>query len=177
MCSSGGSGAMKRIRSACLRTSSSKTCFVSLSRDLVEAIGLRVQVCLLTLLAVFLVYTVCGPWSATKNLLSYNTRRKFCLEFSPHFIHSLFIPLFSLKCAPLLPQCWATRFLEHWDDCNPKSTLGRGKFKICDEYCSWLSWIGWFSNRTRTSVDDCARKSNNWLDQWQRGKLGTGNRV
>ena len=27
------------------------------------------------------------------------------------------------------------------DDCNPKSTLGRGKshkcFKICDEYCSY----------------------------------------
>ena len=64
MCSSGGSGGMKRIRSACVKTSSSKTCFVSLSRDLVEAIGLRVQVCLL---AVFLVYTVCGPWSATKN--------------------------------------------------------------------------------------------------------------
>ena len=58
---------MKRIPSACVRTSSSKTCFVSLSRDLVEAIGLRVQVCLLALLAVFLVYTVCGPWSATNN--------------------------------------------------------------------------------------------------------------
>ena len=55
---------MKRIRSACVKTSSSKTCFVSLSGDLAEAIGLRVQVCLL---AVFLVYTVCGPWSATKN--------------------------------------------------------------------------------------------------------------
>ena len=50
-----------------------------------------------------------------------------CLEFSPDFLHSLFTPLFSLKCAPLLPQCWATRILEHWDDCNPKSTLGRGK--------------------------------------------------
>ena len=25
--------------------------------------------------------------------------------------------------------------------------------------------IGWFSNRTGTSVDDSARKSNNWLDQ------------
>ena len=28
-----------------------------------------------------------------------------CLEFSPDFLHSLFTPLFSLKCAPLLPQC------------------------------------------------------------------------
>ena len=64
MCSIGGIEGMKRIRSACVKTSSSKTCFVSLSRDLVEAIGLRVQVCLL---AVFLVYIVCCPWSATKN--------------------------------------------------------------------------------------------------------------
>ena len=37
--------------------------------------------------------------------------------------------------------------------------------------------IGWFSNRTGTSVDDGARKSNNWLDQWLSGKLGTGSRV
>ena len=28
-----------------------------------------------------------------------------CLKFSPSFLHSLFTPLFSLKCAPLLPQC------------------------------------------------------------------------
>ena len=28
-----------------------------------------------------------------------------------------------------------------------------------------------------TSVDNGARKSNNWLDQWQSGKLGTGSRV
>ena len=37
--------------------------------------------------------------------------------------------------------------------------------------------LGWFSNRTGTSVDDGARKSNNWLDQWQNGKLSTGSRV
>ena len=28
-----------------------------------------------------------------------------------------------------------------------------------------------------TSDDDGARESNNWLDQWQRGKLVTGSRV
>ena len=28
-----------------------------------------------------------------------------CLELSPNFIHSLFTPLFSIKCTPLLPQC------------------------------------------------------------------------
>ena len=33
--------------------------------------------------------------------------------------------------------------------------------------------LAWFSNRTGTSVDDGARKSDTWLDQWQSGKLGT----
>ena len=37
--------------------------------------------------------------------------------------------------------------------------------------------VGWFSNRTGTSVDDGARKSNNWLDQWQSGKFSTASRV
>jgi len=37
--------------------------------------------------------------------------------------------------------------------------------------------LGLFSNRAGTSVDDGARKSNNWLDQWQSDKLGTGSRV
>ena len=37
--------------------------------------------------------------------------------------------------------------------------------------------LGWFSNRMEMLVDDSARKSNNWLDQWQSGKLGTGSRV
>ena len=32
-------------------------------------------------------------------------------------------------------------------------------------------------NRMGMSVDDSMQKSNNWLDQWQRGKLGTGSRV
>ena len=37
--------------------------------------------------------------------------------------------------------------------------------------------VGWFSNRTGTSVHNGSRKSNKWLDQWQSGKLGTGSRV
>ena len=37
-----------------------------------------------------------------------------------------------------------------------------------------LGTIGRFSNKTGTSVDDGARKSNNWFDQRQSGKLGTG---
>ena len=37
--------------------------------------------------------------------------------------------------------------------------------------------LGSLSNRKATSIDDGARRSNNWLNQWQRGKLGTGSRV
>ena len=33
------------------------------------------------------------------------------------------------------------------------------------------------SHRTRTSVDEGGRKSNNWLDQWLSGKLGIVGRV
>ena len=40
---------------------------------------------------------------------------------------------------------------------------------------SLLKLPGWF--RTGTSVDDGARKSKNWLDQWHSRKLGTGSRV
>ena len=37
--------------------------------------------------------------------------------------------------------------------------------------------LGWFNNRTGTSVDNCARKPNNWLDQWQKDNLGTESRI
>ena len=64
--------------------------------------------------------------SATQRLTNrgHNTRHKslkhkpFLLNFLENFLHSLFTPFFSLKCAPLLPRCWATRILKHWDDCN-----------------------------------------------------------
>ena len=49
-----------------------------------------------------------------------------CLEFSSNFFHSLFTPLFSLRCTPLLPQWWATRILEHWDHCNTQINIGKG---------------------------------------------------
>ena len=39
---------------------------------------------------------------------------------------------------------------------------------------SLILTLGWFRKRTGTSVDHGARKSNNWLDQWQGGKIGTG---
>ena len=69
-----------------------------------------------------------------------------------NFAHSPFSPLFSLKCAPLLPQCWATHILEHWDYCNTQINIGEeGEsqkcFKICDEYCSSLTnWLDWLAN-------------------------------
>ena len=51
----------------------------------------------------------------------------FFLNFLENFVHSLFSPLFSLKYAPLLPQCWATHILEHWDDCNTQIDIGEGE--------------------------------------------------
>ena len=38
---------------------------------------------------------------------------------------------------------------------------------------SFESQLGWFGNRTGTSVDDGERKSNNRLYQWHSHKLGT----
>ena len=49
-----------------------------------------------------------------------------CIEFSPNFLHSLLTPSFSLKFAPILPQCWAMRILEQWDDCNTPINNGEG---------------------------------------------------
>ena len=45
--------------------------------------------------------------------------------------------------------------------------IGAGRPQM-EGVCKWgtLIWIlGWFSNRTGMSVDNGARKSNNWLDQ------------
>jgi len=50
-----------------------------------------------------------------------------CLEFSPNFLHSLLTPSFSVKCTSLLSQCWATRILEHWDDCDTQINIGEGE--------------------------------------------------
>ena len=54
-------------------------------------------------------------------------KTRFSWIFWKIFVHSLFSPLFSLKWAPLLPQCWATRILEHWDDCNTQIDTGKGE--------------------------------------------------
>ena len=61
----------------------------------------------------------------------------FFLNFLINVLRSLFSPLLSTKCAPLLPRCWAMRILEHRDDCNTQIKTGEGEtcFKICDEYC------------------------------------------
>ena len=50
-----------------------------------------------------------------------------CLKFSPNFLHSLFTPLFSLKCAPspspMLSHVYFGALIEM--TAIPKSTLGR----------------------------------------------------
>ena len=79
---------------------------------------------------------ICTSMSA--NTGAYNTCHKllkqtpFHLSFLEKFWHLLLAPLFSLKtlkCAPLLPQCWATRILElsAWMTAIHKSTLEKGK--------------------------------------------------
>ena len=40
------------------------------------------------------------------------------------YILTLIVLLFSLKCAPLLPQCWIMHILEHWDDGNTQINIG-----------------------------------------------------
>lgn len=77
---------------------------------------------------------ICTSMSA--NTGAYNTCHKllkqtpFHLSFLEKFWHLLLAPLFSLKtlkCAPLLPQCWATRILELSDDCNTQINIGEGE--------------------------------------------------
>ena len=70
-----------------------------------------------------------------------------------------------------LTRCLArTLYKETWS-CNAFININCNSSRAL-----WLL-IRWFSNRTGTSVDDGARKSNNWLDRWLSGKLGTGGRV
>ena len=82
--------------------------------------------------------------SSSEQIFSENWRWVF-LNFLETFLHSLSTPLFSLKCVPLLPQCWAMRILEHWEDCNTQINFGEGEnnaqkcFKIFGKYCSSVS--------------------------------------
>ena len=62
-----------------------------------------------------------------------------------------------------------------WDRVGVVSSCTMGLFCGCYRFIYWL--LGWFSNRTGKLVNDGARKSNNWLDQLQSGKLGTGSLV
>ena len=85
-----------------------------------------------------------------RSQMSYNTRHKSLKQepfvlifFQISFIHSSHLCSHS-SVPPLLPQCWAERILEHWNDCKPKSTLGMGKshkcFKIRDEDCRHVGY-------------------------------------
>ena len=96
--------------------------------------------------------------SATQRLTNrgHNTRHKslkhipVLLNFLENFLHPLFTPLFSLKCAPLLPQSWATRILKHWDDCNTQINIGKGethtsvsRFLTSIAGFSWRHTLNW----------------------------------
>ena len=107
----------------------------------------------------------------------------------PHFY--FFGLLFTSHLSPLserLEQATAmVRFIYPW--CSASALRARSSankfltlFKFLEfSLRTWKlighSTLGWFSKRTGTSVDNRACKSNNWLDQWQSGKLGTGSRV
>ena len=77
------------------------------------------------------------------------------LEFFGKFLTFTLLTFVFTQCAPLLPQCWATCILEHWDYCNTQINIGKeGKshkcFKICDEYCcSLTNWLDWLANVLR----------------------------
>ena len=68
------------------------------------------------------------PSSLFHNICHKSVKQKpLLLNFLENFLHSLFTPLSSLKCVPLLPQCWAMRILEHWDDCHIQINIGEGQ--------------------------------------------------
>ena len=90
--------------------------------------------------------------SATQRLTNrgHNTRHKslkqklFLFNFLENFLHSLFTPLFSLKCAPLLPQCWVTSILRHWDDCNTQINFGEGETRtIVSRFLTSITGFSW----------------------------------
>ena len=95
-----------------------------------------------------------SPWSESVIISSlptkYNTCHKslkqepFVLNFLQiSYIHSRHTS-FSLKCAPLLPQCWATHILEHWDDCNTQINIGEGEnHASVSRFVT--SIVGWFA--------------------------------
>ena len=64
-------------------------------------------------------------WDSATILITnrWNRNRFSWIYFFENFLHLLFTPFFSLKCAPLLPQCWATYILEHWDTCNTQINI------------------------------------------------------
>ena len=107
-----------------------------------------------------------------------------CLKFSPNFLHSLFTPLFSLKCAPspspMLSHVYFGALIEM--TAIPKSTLGRGKshkcFKISDEYCRQKYHISNPSMqkchlRPWSAYKICCLQDNPPTENWK-GQLKTG---
>ena len=84
-------------------------------------------------------------------------------------------------CMLSLVWSWKVSFSErHFTDLKPfviKLRNSRLERKISFREAKTRHLFDFNGNRTGTLVDHGARKSNNWLDQWQSGKLGTGSRV
>ena len=72
-------------------------------------------------------------WGTTGTTILVTNRWKrakktpFLVNSLETFLHSLIALGFSLKFAPLHSQCWATRILEHWDDCNTQINIEEGE--------------------------------------------------
>ena len=130
---------------------------------------------------------ISGKWR--KNLVPYHFRLpcvvcSTCCMYRRLYIVTclmghinVMLPVFALlEIHFFAPRFWPSHFFLEW----PFSSCGswvmtRHQYGI-SAVVPWAS-LGWLSNRTGTSLDDGARKSNNWLDQMQRGKSGTGSCV
>ena len=69
-----------------------------------------------------------------ENICDYTTKNKelvetelVFLEFFRKFLTFTFLTFVLTQMCPLLPQCWATHILEHWDDCNTQVNIGEGE--------------------------------------------------
>ena len=106
------------------------SCFISIYNDLIDLFVTRQPFCL-RILKKLCLCTASLVLSTRLAMLQYSSQivetAAICLEFSPNFLLSLLTSSFSLKFAPLLPQCWATRILDQWDDCNTQINIGEGE--------------------------------------------------
>lgn len=93
-----------------------------------------------------------STWSVTTILLTNQWNRHCFSWIFSKIYYSLFTLLFSLKCAPPLPQCWATHILGQWGGCNTQIKIGEGEthmcFKIFDKYCRYIPAVNYLKPNT-----------------------------